>query len=136
MVRETELSVNDLVFPLFVIGGKGVKKPINSMPGNFQMSIDYLVKEASKVKELGIPAVLLFGIPDKKDEAASGAFAKDGIVQQAVRRIKDKVSDLLVITDVCLPESLKPCNIDEIIKTANEAEPKLTKLIYALIERI
>ena len=104
MVRETALSVYDMVFPLFAIGGKGVKKPISSMPGNFQMSIDYLVKEASKVNELGIPAVLLFGIPDKKDEAASGAFAKDGIVQQAVRRIKDKVSDLLVITDVCLCE--------------------------------
>ena len=104
MVRETALSVNDMVFPLFAIGGKGIKKPINSMPGNFQMSIDYLVKEASKVKELGIPAVLLFGIPDKKDEAASGAFAKDGIVQQAVGRIKDKVYDLIVITDVCLCE--------------------------------
>ena len=102
MVRETSLSVDDMVYPLFVAEGKGVKKPINSMPGNFQMSIDYLVKEVEKTKELGIPAVLLFGIPDKKDEVASGAFAKDGVVQRAVRKIKEKSPDILVITDVCL----------------------------------
>ena len=102
MVRETSLSVDDMVYPLFVAEGKGVKKPINSMPGNFQMSIDNLVKEVEKTKELGIPAVLLFGIPDKKDEVASGAFAKDGVVQRAVRKIKEKSPDILVITDVCL----------------------------------
>jgi len=104
LIRETRLSVDDLVYPLFAVTGKGVKKPISSMPGNFQMSIDHLVKEAQKTRDLGIPAVLLFGIPDKKDEVASGAFAKDGIIQQAVRRIKDKVPDILVITDVCLCE--------------------------------
>jgi len=104
MIRETSLSVDDLVYPLFVVEGKGVKKPIGSMPGNFQMSIDYLVKEAEKTKELGIPALLLFGIPEKKDEAASGAFAREGIVQRAVRKIKDKVPDIVVITDVCLCE--------------------------------
>jgi len=104
LVRETRLSVDDLVYPLFAVTGKGAKKPINSMPGNFQMSIDHLVKEVQKTKDMGIPAVLLFGIPDKKDEVASGAFAKDGIIQQAVRRIKDKVPDILVITDVCLCE--------------------------------
>lgn len=104
MVRETSLSVDDMVYPLFVTEGKGVKKPINSMPGNFQMSIDYLVKEVEKTKELGIPAVLLFGIPDKKDEVASGAFARDGVVQRAVRKIKEKSPDILVITDVCLCE--------------------------------
>jgi porphobilinogen synthase len=104
MVRENSLSVDDMVYPLFAIEGKGVKKPISSMPGNFQMSIDYLVKEAEKTKELGIPAVLLFGIPEKKDEVAAGAFAKDGIVQRAVRKIKDRVPDILVITDVCLCE--------------------------------
>jgi porphobilinogen synthase len=104
MLRETALSVNDLVYPLFVVEGKGVKKPISSMPGNFQLSIDNLVKEVEKTKELGIPALLLFGIPDKKDEVASGAFARDGIVQRAVRRIKEKVPDILVITDVCLCE--------------------------------
>ncbi|MDP2267735.1 MAG: porphobilinogen synthase, partial [Deltaproteobacteria bacterium] len=104
MLRETALSVSDLVYPLFVVEGKGVKKPISSMPGNFQLSIDNLVKEVEKTKGLDIPAVLLFGIPDKKDEVASGAFARDGIVQRAVRRIKEKVPDILVITDVCLCE--------------------------------
>ena len=104
LLRETALSVNDLVYPLFVVEGKGVKKPISSMPGNFQLSIDNLVKEVEKTKELDIPAVLLFGIPDKKDEVASGAFARDGIVQRSVRRIKEKVPDILVITDVCLCE--------------------------------
>jgi len=104
MLSETALSVNDLIYPLFVVEGKDIKKPINSMPGNFQMSIDYLVKEAEKTRKLGIPAILLFGIPDKKDDAASGAFARDGIVQRAVRKIKDKVPDILVITDVCLCE--------------------------------
>ena len=104
MVRETLLSVDDMVYPLFVVEGKGVKKPISSMPGNFQMSVDHLVREVEKTKELGIPAVLLFGIPEKKDEVASGAFAQDGIVQRAVRRIKDRTPDILVITDVCLCE--------------------------------
>jgi porphobilinogen synthase len=104
MIRETKLSVDDLVYPLFVVPGKDRKKPIGAMPGNFQMSVDHLLKEVQKTKELGIPAVLLFGIPDKKDEVASGAFTKDGIIQQAVRRIKDKVPDILVITDLCLCE--------------------------------
>ena len=104
MIRETKLSVDNFVYPLFVTFGKDVKKPISSMPGNFQLSVDHLVKEVQKAKDLGIPAVLLFGIPEKKDEMASGAFMKNGIVQQAVRRIKDKVPDVLVITDVCLCE--------------------------------
>ncbi|OPY81146.1 MAG: Delta-aminolevulinic acid dehydratase [Syntrophus sp. PtaU1.Bin005] len=104
LIRETRLSVDNLIFPLFATVGKGVKKPIGSMPGHFQLSVDLLVKEVQECRALGIPAVLLFGIPDKKDEAASGAFARDGIVQQAVRRIKDKVSDILVVTDVCLCE--------------------------------
>jgi porphobilinogen synthase len=104
MIRETKLSVDDLVFPLFVTTGKDVKKPISSMPGHFQMSVDHLVKEVQKTKESGIPAVLLFGIPEKKDETASGAFVKDGIIQQAVRRIKDRVPDIIVITDLCLCE--------------------------------
>jgi len=104
MIRETKVSMDDLVYPLFVISGKDVKKPIGSIPGNFQMSIDHLVKEVQKTKEAGIPAVLLFGIPEKKDETASSAFIKDGIIQQAVRRIKDRVPDIVVITDVCLCE--------------------------------
>lgn len=104
MIRETKLSVDNFVYPLFAIFGKDVKKPISSMPGNFQMSADNLVKEVQKAKDLGVPAVLLFGIPDKKDEVASGAFMKNGVVQQAVKRIKDKVPDIIVITDVCLCE--------------------------------
>ena len=104
LIRETKLSVDDLVYPLFAVTGKSVKKPIASMPGQFQLSVDYIAKEAQKARDLGIPAVLLFGIPAKKDEMATGAFAKDGIVQQAVKRIKNEVPDILVITDVCLCE--------------------------------
>jgi porphobilinogen synthase len=104
LIRETRLSVDDLVYPLFAVSGKSVKKPITSMPGQFQLSVDYIAKEAEKARELGIPAVLLFGIPAKKDEMATGAFAKDGIVQQATQRIKNEVPDILVITDVCLCE--------------------------------
>ncbi len=104
LIRETKLSVDDLVYPLFAVTGKSVKKPISSMPGQFQLSVDYIAKEAQKARDLGIPAVLLFGIPAKKDEMATGAFAEDGIVQQAVKRIKNEVSDILVITDVCLCE--------------------------------
>jgi len=104
LIRETNLSVDDLVHPLFVVPGKGVKKPIHSMPGNFQMSVDHLLKEVKHSKDLGIPAVLLFGIPDEKDEQASGAFRRDGIIQRATKEIKDKVPDILVITDLCFCE--------------------------------
>ncbi len=123
MIRETKLSVDNFVYPLFVTFGKDVKKPISSMPGNFQMSVDHLVKEVQKAKELGIPAVLLFGIPEKKDEVASGALMKDGVVQQAVRRIKDKVPDVIVITDVCLCEytSHGHCGIIEKGEVDNDA---------------
>ena len=104
LIRETSLSVDDLVYPLFAVPGKSVKKPITSMPGQFQLSVDDIAKEAQKTRDLGIPAVLLFGIPAKKDEMATGAFSKDGIIQQAVKRIKNEVPDILVITDVCLCE--------------------------------
>ena len=90
LIRETKLSTDDLVYPLFVVGGKNFKKPIQSMPGNFQMSADNIVKEVKKAQELAIPAVLLFGIPDHKDEYGTGAFAKDGIVQQAIKGLKMK----------------------------------------------
>jgi porphobilinogen synthase len=104
LIRETKLSIDDLVYPLFAVEGKGVKKPIHSMPGNFQMSVDHLLKEVKAAKDLGIPAVLLFGIPNEKDENATGAFRKDGIIQRATREIKDKVPDILVITDLCFCE--------------------------------
>jgi len=102
MIRETKLSVDDLILPLFAINGKGVKNPIDSMPGHYQLSMDNLVKTASKAYELGIPAVMLFGIPEKKDPLATGAYDKNGIVQIATRALKDKLPDLAVITDVCL----------------------------------
>ncbi len=104
MVRETKLSVDDLVQPFFVIYGEKVKNPVNSMPGVYQLSIDYLVDEVRRAKDLGIPAVILFGIPEKKDPIASEAYAENGIIQRAVRAIKEKVGDILVITDVCLCE--------------------------------
>ncbi len=123
LIRETKLSVDDLVYPLFAVPGKGVKKPINSMPGQFQLSGDYLVKEARAAHDLGIPAILLFGIPAKKDEQGTGAFAKDGIVQQAVKRIKQDVPEMLVITDVCLCEYTRHghCGIIENGRVHNDA---------------
>jgi porphobilinogen synthase len=102
MIRETTLSVDNLILPLFVVAGKNVKNPIPSMPGHFQLSIDNLVVEARQVAELGIPAIMLFGVPDHKDALGTGAYAKDGIVQKAVREVKNKVPELVVITDVCL----------------------------------
>ncbi len=104
MVRETSLSPDDFVYPLFVTHGKNVKKEIASMPGNFQQSVDNIVADAKETFSLGIPAVLLFGIPKVKDSRGSEAYADGGIVQQAVRAIKDAVPDLLVVTDVCLCE--------------------------------
>jgi len=104
LVRETALSVNDLVYPLFAAAGKGIKKPVESMPGVYNLSVDIVVEEAQKAWEMGIPAVLLFGVPDSKDPMGTGAYAADGVVQQAVREIKRLVPDLLVITDVCLCE--------------------------------
>ncbi len=102
MIRETTLSVDDLILPVFAINGKNVKNPIPSMPGHFQLSVDNLIKTSRKAFELGIPAVMLFGIPDKKDPLATSAYAKDGIVQKAVKSLKDKLPELVVITDVCL----------------------------------
>lgn len=104
MVRETELSINDFIYPLFVVHGENIKKEISSMPGVYQMSIDVLVNECREVASLGIPAVILFGIPAHKDEVGSEAYAEDGIIQQAIRAIKKNVKNLLVITDVCLCE--------------------------------
>ena len=104
LIRETRLAVDDLIYPLFVIPGQQLRKPIGSMPGHAQLSIDLLVTEVQAARDEGIPAVLLFGIPEKKDEAASGAFAENGIIQRAVRQLKAQVPDILVITDVCLCE--------------------------------
>jgi len=102
LIRETSLSVDDLILPLFVVNGKKVKNPIPAMPGCYQLSIDNLVIEARQAGELGIPAIMLFGVPDHKDSLGTGAYARDGIVQKAVKELKNKLPDLLVITDVCL----------------------------------
>lgn len=102
MMRETQLNTSDLILPLFAIDGKDKKKPIASMPGVFQLSIDYLVKAAREAFEHGIPAIILFGIPNSKDPLATQAYLKDGVVQRAVKTIKDKIPELAVITDVCL----------------------------------
>ncbi len=104
MVRETYIRADDLIYPLFVKYGKGEKEPIPSMVGHYRLSVDELVKETAEVLSLGIPGVILFGLPKKKDELGSEAYARDGIVQQAVAAVKDKVPELVILTDVCLCE--------------------------------
>ena len=101
LVRETHLQPSQFVYPLFVCSGQGIQREIGAMPGNYQMSIDRLVAECVEVQALGIGGVILFGLPDSKDESASGAYAADGIVQRAVAAIKREVPKLVVITDVC-----------------------------------
>jgi len=102
MVRETTLSVDDFILPLFAVDGKGVKDPIDAMPGQYHWSVDNLVKIARQAYELGVPAIILFGIPPKKDPLGTQAYANEGIVQRAIRAVKNKVPELSVITDVCL----------------------------------
>jgi porphobilinogen synthase len=104
LVRETELSKNDLIYPLFVCPGTNVRKEVSSMPGVYQLSVDQIVRECAEVQRLGIPAVILFGIPELKDDVGSGAYDEHGIVQRAIRAVKKDVPGLLVITDVCLCE--------------------------------
>ena len=104
MVRETLLTPSDLIYPLFVTFGANKQEPIDSMPGQFRWSVDRVVQEASEAWALGIPAVILFGIPEYKDERGSAAYEKEGVVQQAVRAIKDRLPDLMVISDVCIDE--------------------------------
>jgi porphobilinogen synthase len=102
MIRETRLSVDDLILPLFVIEGQGIQNPIPSMPGHYQLSIDNFLKTARGAFELGIPAIVVFGIPAKKDALGTSAYAANGIVQKAVKAVKEKLPELVVITDVCL----------------------------------
>jgi len=104
MICETTVTKKDFIYPLFVVPGKNIKKEVTSMPGNYHMSVDVLVKECKEIQLLGIPAIILFGIPVHKDEVGSGAYDPNGIIQQAVRAIKKEGKDLLVITDVCLCE--------------------------------
>lgn len=104
MVRETVLSPADFIYPLFVVEGQGRREEIGSMPGQFRLSVDLLVKEAAEVKSLGIPAIILFGIPAKKDDRGSSGYDPNGIVQRAIKTVKDQVPGLAVITDVCIDE--------------------------------
>src|SRR5688500_5937848 len=101
LVRETELNASDFILPLFICEGENVRRDISSMPGHAQLSIDRIVEECREARSLGIGGVILFGIPAQKDELASGAYADDGIVQRALRAIKQTVPDLLLVTDVC-----------------------------------
>jgi porphobilinogen synthase len=127
MVRETTLSPSDFMVPLFVREGRAVRNPIGSMPGQFQLSVDEAVKEAREAWGLGVPAVILFGIPDQKDAVGSGAYAADGIVQRAVAALKDALPDLCVATDVCLCEYTDHghCGIIENGDVANDATLEL-----------
>ena len=104
MVRETSLSTNDLIYPMFAAFGKGIRKEISSMPGIYQQSIENIVEEAQEAYELGVPAVILFGIPEQKDAMGSDAYSDTGIIQETIRAIKKSVPNLAVITDVCLCE--------------------------------
>ena len=127
LVAETQLHVSQLVLPLFARSGKKFRAPVGSMPGVFQLSPDEIVREAATAHALGVPAVLLFGIPDKKDAKASGAYAKNGIVQQTVRLLKKELPSLLVITDVCLCEYMTHghCGIVHGGKILNDPSLKL-----------
>jgi len=104
MFRETVLSKDDFIYPLFIVEGANIKKEISSMPGQFQMSIDNVLRECEELENLGISSILLFGIPETKDEIGSGAYDKNGIVQKALREIKKRFPEMLVMTDVCLCE--------------------------------
>ena len=108
MVRETVLTADDLIYPMFVVPGTGVKKEIGSMPGQYHLSVDRIAEEAAAVYDLGVPAVILFGLPEFKDESGSSGALPDGVVQEAIRRIKDQAGELTVITDVCLCEYTSP----------------------------
>lgn len=104
IVRETSLSKHDLIYPLFVVEGERVKREISSMPGQYQMSVDNILRECGELLNLGLNSILLFGIPAEKDEVGSGAYADDGIIQKAVRTIKERLPEMLIVTDVCLCE--------------------------------
>lgn len=129
-MRETDLNPQDFIYPLFVVSGKGVKNPINSMPECFQESPDRAVESAKEAFSLGIPAVILFGIPDRKDEIGSSAYDDSGVVQQTVRAIKDTIPDMIVITDVCLCEytSHGHCGIIKNGKVDNDATLEILAL--------
>ena len=135
MVRETILQVDDLIMPLFVVRGRGIRKEIPPMPGNYQLSVDQLIIEVKEIAALGIPAVLLFGIPEQKDAYGSEAYAKEGIIQQAVRAIKDSVSDLLVITDTCLCDYTSHGHCGVVEEGTVKNDPTLKLLVQAAVSQ-
>lgn len=132
------MSANQLVLPLFVRPGKKVRQPVGAMPGVFQLSVDEVVKEADTAAKAGVPAVILFGIPERKDEKASGAYAANGIVQQAVRALKKENPDLLVITDVCLCEYMSHghCGIVEKKRGRILNDPSLPLLARSAVSHV
>jgi porphobilinogen synthase len=135
MVRETVLQVDDLIMPLFVVHGRGIRREIPPMPGNYQLSVDQLTREVKEIATLRIPAVLLFGLPEAKDAHGSQAYAKDGIIQQAVRAIKDSVSDLLVITDTCLCEYTSHGHCGVVEEGVVKNDPTLELLAKAAVSQ-
>jgi porphobilinogen synthase len=135
MVRETVLQVGDLIMPLFVVHGRGVRAEIPPMPGNFQLSVDQLTREAKEIATLGIPAVLLFGIPAHKDASGSEAYDRDGIIQQAVRAVKDSVSDLVVIADTCLCEYTSHGHCGVVEEGVVKNDPTLELLAKAAVSQ-
>src|SRR5499425_1888587 len=136
MVRETTLRREDLVYPLFTRHGRGVREPIVSMPGQFRLSVDELLKECKDAASMGIPAVLLFGLPAEKDPRGSEAYADDGVIQQAVRAVKETIPDLLVVTDVCLCEytSHGHCGVVEEGRVRND--PTLDLLARTAVSQV
>src|SRR6266849_5867076 len=133
LVRETQLAPADFILPLFTVPGQGVRKEISSMPGNHQLSIDELVKECAEAHQLGIGGVILFGIPETKDELASGAYAEDGIVQQAVRAVKREVPKLLLMTDVCNCEYTSHGHCGLVVDGEVQNDPTLEWLAKAAV---
>jgi len=133
LVRETQLEPTDFILPLFAVPGEGVRREISSMPGNYQLSIDEIVKECAEVHRLGIGGVILFGIPESKDEVASGAYAEDGIVQQAVRAVKREVPALLVVTDVCNCEYTSHGHCGLVVDGQVQNDPTLEWLAKAAV---
>ena len=140
-VRETRLSPEGFVYPLFICPGEGIRKEVRSMPGVFNLSIDEAVKECREVKSLGIPSVILFGLPETKDQKATGAWADDGIVQKAARAIKREVPDLLLMGDVCLCEYMshghcgivKPVTAPQSVGAAAAAPPQVKTDEYEIV---
>jgi porphobilinogen synthase len=124
LVSETRLTPDAFVYPMFVCPGEGVRKAIRSMPGVFNLSVDEAVKEAREVYSLGVPAVILFGLPEKKDEVATGAWANDGIVQQAARAMKREVPELILMGDVCLCEYMSHGHCGIVKSTSQSLTPQ------------